>query len=272
MGDDYVMVFGSRQELYSVQSCSSKDQGVSAPVWNQDPNGEDATCFTKAQPATPAPTPAPAVSFVETPMKRSAAPRCTGGLTIYQDVWQCLIIHKDDSTGAQVAKAACSNLTACVAVYTRPSSDDYVMVFGSRQELYSVQSCSSKDQGVSAPVWNQDPNGEDATCFTKAMPATPAPTPAPKPAPAVSFVETPMKRSCYPNCVCTGGLTMYQDVWQCLITHKDDSTGAQVAKAACSNLTACVAVYTRPGVDDYVMVFGSRQELYNVQSCSSKDQ
>merc|ERR1711972_1167342 len=112
-------------------------------------------------------------------MKRSAAPRCTGGLTIYQGVWQCLIIHKDDSTGAQVAKAACSNLTACVAVYTRPSSDDYVMV------------CGSKDQGVSAPVWNQDPNGEDATCFTKVKPA-------PTPAPAVSFVETPMKRSCYP--------------------------------------------------------------------------
>merc|ERR1712060_649643 len=135
--------------------------------------------------------------------------------------------------------------TACVAVYTRPGSDDYVMVFGSRQELYSVQSCSYRDPSTGAPIWDQDPNGEDATCFTKVQPA-------PTPALAVSFVETPMKRSCYLNCVCTAGLTMYQDVWQCLIFHKDDSTGAQVAKAACSNLTACVAVYTRPGVDDYV--------------------
>merc|ERR1712045_665625 len=189
--------------------------------------------------------PAPAVSFVETPMKRSCYPNCvcTAGLTLYQDVWQCLIIHKDDSTGAQVAKAACSNLTACVAMYTRPGVDDYVMVFGSRQELYSVQSCSYRDPSVGAPTWDQDPNGEDATCYTKALPA-------PTPAPAVSFVETPMKRSCYPNCVCTAGLTMFQDVWECLTTHKEDSTRAQVAKAACSNLTACVAVYTRPGSDD----------------------
>jgi len=213
------------------------------------------------------------VSFVETPMKRSTTPDggCTAGLTMYQDVWQCLITHKEDSTRAQVAKAACSNLTACVAVYTRPGSDDYVMVFGSRQELYSVQSCSYRDPSTGAPIWDQDPNSEDATCFTKALPATPAPTPAPKPAPAVSFVETPMKRSTTPDGGCTAGLTMYQDVWQCLITHKEDSTRAQVAKAACSNLTACVAVYTRPGSDDYVMVFGSRQALYSVQSCSYRD-
>merc|ERR1712060_1017762 len=78
------------------------------------------------------------------------------------DVWQCLMIHNDDSTGAQVAKAACSSLTACIAVYTRPGSNDYVMVFGSRQE-----SCSYRDPSVGAPTWDQDPNGEDATCFTK---------------------------------------------------------------------------------------------------------
>jgi len=162
------MVFGSRQELYSVQSCSYRDPSIGAPVWDQDPNGEDATCFTKVQPA---PTPAPAVSFVETPMKRSCYPNCvcTAGLTMYQDVWQCLVIHNDDSTGAQVAKAACSNLTACVAVYTRPGSDDYVMVFGSRQELYSVQSCSYRDPSTGAPIWDQDPGSEDATCFTKVV-------------------------------------------------------------------------------------------------------
>merc|ERR1719382_1533138 len=221
--NDYVMVFGSRQELYSVQSCSYRDPSVGAPVWDQDPNGEDATCFTKVQPATPAPT--PVVSFVETPMKRSCHPNCVciAGLTMYQDVWQCLRLTSDESTRAQVSKAACSSLTACVAVFT--GAGYYTLVFGSKQELDSVQSCSDRDRSVGAPTWGQDPGPSDASCFTKVQPATPAP-----PAPVVSFVETPMKRSCHPNCVCIAGLTMYQDVWQCLRLTSDESTRAQVSK------------------------------------------
>merc|ERR1711972_1268660 len=199
-------------------------------------------------------------------MKRSTTPDggCTGGLTMYQDVWQCLRsqVPGNSSTLGQVAKEACSNLTACVAVFTpspRPGTNAYVMVFGSKQDLDNVQSCSDRDRGVVTPTWGQDPNGEDATCFTKVKPA-------PTPAPAVSYVETPMKRSTTPDGGCTGGLTMYQDVWQCLRSQVpgNSSTLGQVAKEACSNLTACVAVFTpspRPGTNAYVMVFGSKQDL-----------
>merc|ERR1712066_559685 len=146
----------------------------------------------------------------------------------------------NSSTLGQVAKEACSNLTACVAVFTpspRPGTNAYVMVFGSKQDLDNVQSCSDRDRGVVTPTWGQDPNGEYATCFTKVKPA---PTPAPTPAPAVSYVETPMSRSKTPDGGCTGGLTMYKDVWMCLRTpHKDEGELSQVAKGACSNLTGC---------------------------------
>merc|ERR1712066_875348 len=173
-----------RAKLQSVQSCTYRGPGVNHPIWDQDPNGEDAKCFTKALPTpaptlapTPAPTPVPTAAFDETPMKRSTTPDggCTSGLTMYKDVWQCLTTYGDDSTRDQVAKEACSKLTDCLAVYTRPGSKDYVMVFGSRAKLQSVQSCTYRDPGVNHPIWDQDPNGEDAKCFTKALP-TPAPT------------------------------------------------------------------------------------------------
>jgi len=89
---------------------------------------------------------------------------------MYQDVWQCLRTPTDASTLGQVAKGACSNLTACVAVYTpspRPGTAAYVMVFASKQDLDNVQSCADRDRGVVTPTWGQDPNGEYATCFTK---------------------------------------------------------------------------------------------------------